>query len=343
MVSSGFAVALTVLTLITRGANAARKQGESLVDLATSDRGAFVPGIAKRNDAAFENQYQVLSKIGKGHFGDVYQVVEKNTNHQYAMKTIAPKKLSDLKRGVNDIYREVRVQDLVAPSGRTVGIKDMFEKENGEYVIMTDYSAGGPLFSKIAATGGLEDGWDTRATLRQVVDGVEYFHEHGVVHLDLNPKNFWCHSQEQCAIDGFADAQDHVAGFEAMLITRGTPEYMAPEVLRGWINRWMRTSAMDLKAVDVWALGVSFYQILAGRVPFKQFVVQRDGEQGALAFLKLLQKKNGGFENLYIPLPDSDADDLIRHMLDEDPAKRFTIQQVAKHKYFQPLAESSEP
>ena len=96
---------------------------------------------------------------------------------------------------------------------------------------------------------------------------------------------------------------------------KGTPLYMAPELLKEKEYSY---------EVDIWALGIIIYKILIGKTPFE-----------TQSFPELLQK----VRRMEYTFPknkkiDNDAKDLINKILVEDPSKRLTLDQILEHKFF---------
>jgi serine/threonine protein kinase len=245
------------------------------------------------------------------------------------MKTVANTASADLIPA-----REASLQEYVH-SDHVVDIHKKFKKENGDVVILEELMAGGELSHKILEGGGLSAGHKERDVMHQIVEGVKTIHDKNVVHLDLKPGNIWFNGYE--AKIGHFSAAMEVDGDTKQPInqgaSKGTLPYAAPELMRKRIiNSTYGFSAEDLKAADVWSLGVTFYNILAGRLPWDMNI--RD-EGDAQTFIERLDRE--GLSALYVPLPksvDRDANDLIQHMLELDSSKRYTIDQVANHKFF---------
>ncbi|KAF8631694.1 hypothetical protein AX15_002243 [Amanita polypyramis BW_CC] len=111
-----------------------------------------------------------------------------------------------------------------------------------------------------------------RHWFRLLLSGVDFLHKRGVVHNDIKPANILLSEKNvPVLVDfGFAEKYDLHSGtaFHSNL-SYGTPEYLSPERARGLPH--------DTRKSDVWSLGITFFEILAGRTPFEY----SDGEQFA--------------------------------------------------------------
>ncbi|KZO93587.1 kinase-like protein [Calocera viscosa TUFC12733] len=97
-----------------------------------------------------------------------------------------------------------------------------------------------------------------------VLDAVGWLHARGVVHNDIKPANIMLTEDNQPVLIDFGFAQHHPAGKEERFqsqLAYGTPEYLSPERARSHKH--------DTRKSDVWALGVTFFEILIGRTPFE--------------------------------------------------------------------------
>ena len=157
--------------------------------------------------------------------------------------------------------------------------------------------------------------------VKQVVEGVSYLHENGVAHRDLKPENLLVggENEEEIKISDFGLSKAFGAGAAARLETScGTPDYVAPEVLRGEVYD---------QSVDLWSVGVITYILLCGFPPFW-------GESQGELFDKILAA------DYEFPSPEwdavsADAKDFISKLLVKDNHARLTAPQCLKHEWLQ--------
>jgi serine/threonine protein kinase len=262
---------------------------------------------------------------------DFGEVQHRESSNNYAMRRLSSEVLME------DVEREISMQRLVE-SDHIVKVYETLRAKNGDIIIMTELLPDGRLSDKIRAGGGLNQNMDVRDTLRQIVDGVKFLHDRGVAHLDLKPQNIWCKGKD-VKIGDFAYA---IIGQSHRVYPHPRPQspaYLAPEILRYVNSSAKAAELLDLHAVDVWALGVTFYEVLTNRLPQRPLVVPSVGDL-------LKRAKEEGIVHVYAPsgplskTADRDANDLIEHMLQIDASKRYTIAQVASHRYFKSASRS---
>src|SRR5258708_22110153 len=137
-------------------------------------------------------------------------------------------------------------------------VYDFGEQDEMPYIVMA-YIRGGTLSEKIKQQGPLSLSEVVRIT-RQTADALDYAHSLGIIHRDFKPSNVLLDERGNTYLADFGlakltEAQQQITG-TAML---GTPAYMAPE----------QASSSDLTpAADVYAMGITVFQMLTGRVPF---------------------------------------------------------------------------
>ncbi len=155
-------------------------------------------------------------------------------------------------------YREV---DIIArlQHPHILPVYDFGEQDQMPYIVMA-YIRGGTLTDKIKQQGPLSLS-EVARIVRQTADALDYAHSKGIIHRDFKPSNILLDEQGNTYLADFGlakltEAQHQITG-TAML---GTPAYMAPE----------QASSGDLTpAADVYAFGITVFQMLTGRVPFE--------------------------------------------------------------------------
>nr|XP_019045252.1 CAMK/CAMKL protein kinase [Kwoniella bestiolae CBS 10118]OCF24182.1 CAMK/CAMKL protein kinase [Kwoniella bestiolae CBS 10118] len=173
-----------------------------------------------------------------------------------------------------------------------------------------------------------------RATpyLRQLASAVGYLHERGITHNDIKPANvLLSHNDIPVLVDfGFAQQWDVGArGSFLSSISWGTPEYLDPIRAKGMPH--------DERASDVWSLGITMFEILIGRTPFEENEEEQFATPEELVVYYERSKKGRWVGQWSMP---EGLENLLRHMIQPDPAYRITAMQAYHHPALQPSAPS---
>ncbi|XP_059163946.1 calcium/calmodulin-dependent protein kinase type II delta chain-like isoform X19 [Physella acuta] len=267
---------------------------------------------AQTSTAKFSDIYELKEELGKGAFSIVRRCVQKATGLEFAAKIINTKKLSA--RDHQKLEREARICRLLKHPN-IVRLHDSIQDEGFHYLVF-DLVTGGELFEDIVAREFYSEA-DASHCMQQILESVNYCHQHGIVHRDLKPENLLLASKAKGAAVKLADfglAIEVQGEQQAWFGFAGTPGYLSPEVLR---------KDPYGKPVDIWACGVVLYILLVGYPPFW------DEDQHRL----YAQIKAGAYD---YPSPEWDtvtpeAKNLINSMLTVNPAKRINASEALKH------------
>lgn len=181
--------------------------------------------------------------------------------------------------------------------------------------MVLEYVTGGELFDRIASKGKLSESRG-RKLFQQLIDGVSYCHNKGVYHRDLKLENVLVDAKGNIKITdfGLSALPQHFRDDGLLHTTCGSPNYVAPEILA---NR-----GYDGATSDTWSSGVILYVILTGYLPF-------DDRNLAVLYQKIFKG------DVQIPKWLSlGARNLIRRILDPNPATRITMAEIKADEWF---------
>lgn len=268
--------------------------------------------------ATIEEKYDLGKVIGRGAFSIVKEGIRKATGKRYAVKCIS-KKLID-KKELSLLEREIDImKKLQHPN--IVQLMEVVDTPDTLYLIL-EFASGGELFDAIVNQGSYSEAGAAKI-IRQILEAIQYVHNHGIAHRDLKPENLLLDSDQGkdfIKIADFGLSKDF--GEEQLQTSCGTPDYVAPEVLLG--------EPYDM-GVDIWSIGVISYVLLCGFPPFY-------GESQKELFENIM---SGSFD---FPDPEwtdvsDDAKDFIKKILVVDAEKRYNAAQCLAHPFLKDKTE----
>ncbi|MBN1429893.1 MAG: protein kinase [Anaerolineae bacterium] len=199
---------------------------------------------------------RVIQQLGKGGMSTIYLARQVSVGRDVAIKVLSPSLLSDetfMERFTREVETTAQLQHP-----RIIPIYDYGQYESLPYIVMA-YIRGGTLdylFKREPVNLSL-----TSHIVSQVAEALDFAHEQGVIHRDVKPSNILLDCSKNAILTDFGVAR---VISETQHLTRdsivGTPFYIAPEMLN--------ESSLLTSAVDIYALGVTIYQILTGTPPF---------------------------------------------------------------------------
>ena len=209
--------------------------------------------------AATTDRYRLVRELGQGGMATVYLAEDVKHHRQVAIKMLRPELAASL--GAERFLREIEIaaglhHPHILPLYDSGGSGDVL------YYVMP-FVDGQSLRDRLAKVGALPIDEAVRI-LREVTDALAYSHQRGVVHRDIKPENIMISGSHALVTDfGIAKALSDASSTAHITSTGmalGTPTYMAPEQVTA-------DPSLDHR-VDIYAVGVMAYEILAGRAPF---------------------------------------------------------------------------
>jgi Tol biopolymer transport system component len=251
----------------------------SVQDATTADAGAAGPASAGvPAELAGHPRYRVLGLLGVGGMGAVYKAEHQLMERPVALKVIN-RVLLDNPATVERFRREVKAAARLSHPN-IVTAHDAEQAGDVHFLVM-EYVEGQSL-ARLVAEGGPLPVREACAYVRQAALGLQHAHEQGMVHRDIKPANLMLTPSGQVKVLDFglarfamesgpalaeAAAETGPAPGESGSLTQagmvmGTPDYIAPEQARD-------AHAADVRA-DIYSLGCTLYDLLAGHAPFPE-------------------------------------------------------------------------
>lgn len=254
--------------------------------------------------------YQTERMIGAGGMSEVY-LVRDNLDRLFALKALSQSLQQD--SGFRQRFRsEARIMaSLTHPN--IVQLHSYIEDEP-RYCLVMEFMSGGSLKDMLRSTGPIIES-RALAFLKQIASGMAYAHAKGIIHRDIKPANILIGADGSMKITDFGIARiSDSEGYTKTGARMGTVVYMSPEQIAD--------SKHVSPASDVFSLGVTFWEMLTGKVPYNESTESE---------FKILEKI------VYQDLPDprevyphiSDRTiNILRGMTQRDVNQRLSIDQV---------------
>ncbi|UCD59149.1 MAG: protein kinase, partial [Candidatus Hydrogenedentota bacterium] len=267
--------------------------------------------------------YRILKELGKGGMGVVYKANQISLGRMVAMKVLPHHLTSDpafIKRFENEARA---IAKLNHPN--IVQIYDIGHHEQIYYYTMEFIE--GPSLDEIIYKEGFLSLDRAISIIAQVAKALQYAHGHGIVHRDIKPSNIMIDKSGRVKVTDFGLAlQERTTRLTMDGSIVGTPEYMSPEQAAG-----QTATARS----DIYSLGVVFYEILTGKVPFEA--------ESALMVLDKIRTSEPQWPRSLNPDIPVEVEEAIRNMMAKNPRDRYAscqelIQDVRRLKSGEPVS-----
>ncbi len=243
--------------------------GQEVTDAGSTNIWDFVESGAEADLAQDEHvisaRYRIADDIGAGGMARIYKVEHLHLGKEFALKIIHPE-MSTKPRMRRAFFREAQVtSQLEHPN--IVKVTDFgVDERRGAYLVM-EYLRGETLHARIRSEGRLRLAFALDVAL-QVAEALHYMHEQGIIHCDIKSENiFLCRQtgegrkRTEVKLIDFGLSRTEALGAKlAQSEVAGTPEYMAPEQIRGRAPQ---------PSIDIYALGILMYEMIVGELPFR--------------------------------------------------------------------------
>ena len=210
-------------------------------------------------------KYEILGQLGVGGMGIVYEALHREIKRKVAIKVLHADKANsklDCQRFLNEA---LAVNKIEHPS--VVQISDNGYLDDGSMYLVMEFLKGEDLEKRVKRQGRPFSEQETATIGWQVASVLADAHKVGIIHRDLKPSNVMIiadqtmsHGERVKLLDFGIAKISSTTKLTQQGMTQGTPEYMSPEQCRG-------TEVLDDK-VDVYAMGVLLYEMLALQAPF---------------------------------------------------------------------------
>ncbi|OIW02279.1 hypothetical protein TanjilG_11173 [Lupinus angustifolius] len=246
-------------------------------------------------------KYELGKTIGEGSFAKVKLARNVDTRDHVAIKILDREHLK----------KEISAMKLINHPN-VVKIFEVMASKTKIYIVL-ELVRGGELFDKIASSGKLKED-EARSYFQQLINAVDYCHSRGVYHRDLKPENLLLDTNGVLKVSDFGLSTYAQQEDELLRTACGTPNYVAPEVLRdrGYVG----------SASDIWSCGVILFVLMAGYLPFD--------EPNHAALFRKISRADFSFPSWFAP----ESKKLLKRILNPDPLARIKIEELLEDEWF---------
>ncbi|XP_062520628.1 serine/threonine-protein kinase Sgk2-like [Corticium candelabrum] len=242
--------------------------------------------------------FKLLSTIGKGAFGKVFQVKDKRNGEVYALKVVSKAAIKTNKDEARILAEAHILRRISHPF--CVSLKFTFQSAEHLFYVF-EFIGGGMLFFHLRKERCFDEP-RARFYIGETILALEYLHSLGIIFRDLKPENCLLYPDGHICLTDFGAAKDLGDSGEQTATFCGTPNYIAPEILRA--------EHYGL-AVDWWTCGILLYEMLVGKPPFI-------AQDRVILYKQVLRGVIDYPDNL-----SEHAVSLISQLLQRDPDKRL--------------------
>ncbi|KAJ0100349.1 hypothetical protein Patl1_20156 [Pistacia atlantica] len=266
---------------------------------ATSPQVPRSPGRIE-NSVSLESHWKKGKLLGRGTFGHVYVGFNSDSGEMCAMKEVT-------------LFDDAKSKESA---------KQLMQVGDKLYIYL-EYVSGGSIYKLLQDYGQFGE-LAIRSYTQQILSGLAYLHSKQTVHRDIKGANILVDPNGRVKLADFGMAK-HIAGQSCPLSFKGSPYWMAPEVIKN-------SNGCNL-AVDIWSLGCTVLEMATTKPPWNQY-------EGVAAMFKIGNSKE-------LPaIPDhlsDDGKDFVRKCLQRNPSCRPTAAELLEHPFVQHAATLERP
>jgi serine/threonine-protein kinase len=263
-----------------------------------------VKGIDVEVGQVLDDRFEITESIHRSGMSTVFKAIDRKTGEAIALKVPLMNLEAD-----PAFYSRFEREEEIGKALDHPGILKIIPVENKSrpYIVMEFVK--GQTLDHLMQTIGILPISDTLKIASRLCDALQYMHEHGVIHRDMKPSNIMLCDDGTLRIMDFGIAKTEAMRritFGGFSPTMGTPDYMAPEQIKG---------KRGDQRTDIYSLGAILYEMLTGQVPF----------QGPNVYAVMNSRLVGdppAPRSLNPEIPPQ-VEEIVLHAMERDPFKRY--------------------
>lgn len=265
--------------------------------------------LEKHHDEIFqtmqEHEYKILNPIGEGGFATCFTCFSEKYNCTYCVKLM---ELSSERKTLPETFNAEINSLIKVTHPNVVGIYDYFNSKNILYIIL-EYCTGGSLDRIIQKKKKIEPP-ELYSMCKQILTALQVVHSLGIAHRDIKPQNILLDNHQRPKLADFGLAQQ-ITKSELSERFSGSLPFKSPEILN--------MKPYDPFLGDVWALGVTFYYMAFGELPWKA---------NTMTDWKLLVES--GITNFPNASPGINFNRALKRMIEPKVTQRASLEEIIR-------------
>lgn len=273
-----------------------------------------------------DDRFAIQKKLGNGAFGTVYLATDKTTQKNVALKHVVI-----TRQNITEVQHEITFLARMHHENIAKMVLAFRSSLKSAYIAM-ELCTGGELLGAIVEHKTLTEGI-VKQVAYEILSALEHAHSRQVAHMDLKPENVLLATPwngdpgtfPPIKIVDWGLASDFSDFDRCPCDTKGTPNYMAPEVFSGNYN----------EKADLWSLGVMVYVMMTGMFPFSGVGLNELANA-------VVNKRVVFYEEEWTGLSGA-SKSFSRHLMTKNPTLRPSAEGAAKHKWFVSGVDATRP
>jgi tousled-like kinase len=266
-----------------------------------------------------KKRYQLLELRGRGGFSQVFKAFDLEQAREVACKIhILNTKWSEAQQSqyLKQVEREARIQEQFNHQN-IVRMYDHFTEPNNTIITVMEYCEG-PDLGVFMKKNHVMPEEESRRMIKQVLDALKCIHDANIIHAALKPSSILIHKLELKVLDFALCKETHTGAADSPTVSLGVGSYwyQPPEAFK--------PKPEITSKVDIWSLGVLFYELLFGQRPFID---------GGTQNLAVSHPKPPSLQFPESPATSTECQEFIKKCLAQDPAERYNVNEAYQAPY----------
>mmetsp|Transcript_23892 Transcript_23892/g.52686 ORF Transcript_23892/g.52686 Transcript_23892/m.52686 type:complete len:466 (-) Transcript_23892:88-1485(-) len=292
--------------------------------------GAGILGGEPDPDEAFSQKYEVdANRLGSGKFSEVFKCWQRgNPQTKFALKVI--KTNPGDHAGVTRIFEEINILKALGRHPAIMYLVDFDDASTTRIRLVLELCEGGELYDRMQKKGYYQEN-EAKILVINLLQAVAYIHSKGIMHRDLKPENILLarvDSDTEIKISDFGlakQSKDYPRRLPRCQSICGSDFYLAPEIIK---------QEEYGREVDLWAVGVVTYVLLAGTLPFFHTVLHK--------LYRQIVERDISFPEEQWGKVSKGAPDFVLRLLQGRPGDRLAAEQALNHPWLRTTAPPQE-